>query len=147
MACNAFSTSSSTLSTAPNSPVTSRGPRLSPCTVLGWQGEVVDSSTIQARDGRSQRLADLAAATRSTHYLCGTGGLRYHDTGPFHPHSIRVLPFHVPVEGRLWQSARRISGLWALGEIGPRGLASELTALGDLPGGKRSRERAECLGE
>lgn len=82
-------------------------------TALGWRGEVVDSSVTSARDGRSERLADLAAATGNTHYLCGTGGLRYLDAAPFDAHGIPVLPFHTPVDGRLWQSARRISGLWA----------------------------------
>jgi len=95
-------------------------------TVLGWSGDVLDSSEIPSRQGRSERLADLAAATGSTHYLCGTGGLRYLDVDPFDVHGIPVLPFHTPVDGLLWQWARRASSLWALSAIGPGGLANRL---------------------
>ncbi|MDG5801247.1 WbqC family protein [Streptomyces ossamyceticus] len=98
-------------------------------TALGWSGEVLESSAIPTRQGRSERLADLAVATGSTSYLCGTGGLRYLDHKPFVAHGITVLPFHTPVKSvdRLWQSARRVSSLWALSEIGPRELATRLT--------------------
>jgi hypothetical protein len=65
-------------------------------TALGWSGEVLDSNTIQTRQGRSERLADLAATTSSTHYLCGTGGLRYLDHQPFAAQGIPVVPFHPP---------------------------------------------------
>jgi hypothetical protein len=44
---------------------------------------VRDASEIPTRHGCSERLADLAAATGSTYYLCGTGGLRYIDASPF----------------------------------------------------------------
>jgi hypothetical protein len=102
-------------------------------TALGWSGEVLDSSTIPARGGRSERLADLAAATSSTHYLCGTGGRRYLDTDPFDAHGIPVLAFHTPVDtgGPLWQWSRRISSLWALSQIGPEALAAMLVAQRD----------------
>ncbi|MFB7502788.1 MULTISPECIES: WbqC family protein [Streptomyces] len=66
--------------------------------VLGWPGEVLDSSRIPARQSRSERLADLAAATGSTHYLCGTGGLRYLDPDPFDAHGVPVLPFYTPAD-------------------------------------------------
>ncbi|MFF4043934.1 WbqC family protein [Streptomyces sp. NPDC001816] len=52
-------------------------------TALGWSGKVLDSSEIPTRQGRSERLADLAAATGGTHYLCGTGGKSYLDSGAF----------------------------------------------------------------
>lgn len=88
---------------------------------LGWSGEVLESSTIPTRRDRSERLADLAVATGSTHYLCGTGGLRYLDHQPFAARGITVVPFHTPVDtgDRLWQWARRVSSLWALSEVGP----------------------------
>nr|WP_282703187.1 WbqC family protein [Streptomyces sp. CC219B] len=97
--------------------------------VLGWSGDVLDSSEIPSRQGRSERLADLAAATDSTHYLCGTGGLRYLDADPFDAHGIPVLPFHTPVDGLLWRWARRASSLWALSTIGPGELVNQLAAL------------------
>ncbi|WP_225076981.1 WbqC family protein [Streptomyces sp. CoT10] len=98
--------------------------------VLGWAGEVLDSSGIPARQSRSERLADLAMATGSTHYLCGTGGLRYLDPDPFDTHGIPVLPFHTPADtgDPLWQWARRSSSLWVLSEIGPGALANHLAA-------------------
>jgi hypothetical protein len=97
-------------------------------TTLGWSGEVVESSAIPTRQGRSERLADLAEATGSTCYLCGTGGLRYLEHQPFAAHGVTVLPFHTPVDtgDRLWQWARRVSSLWALSEIGPSELATRL---------------------
>ncbi|MFI0139451.1 WbqC family protein [Streptomyces luteogriseus] len=95
-------------------------------TVLGWSGDVLDSSEIPTRPGRSERLADLAAATGSTHYLCGTGGRRYLVVDPFDAHRIPVLPFHTPVDDLLWQWARRASSLWALSAIGPGELAKQL---------------------
>ncbi|MGW5659979.1 hypothetical protein ACWEWG_07725 [Streptomyces sp. NPDC003758] len=86
------------------------------------------SSEIPTRQGRSERLADLAAATGSTHCLCGTGGLRYLDASPFDAHGIPVLPFHTPVDDPLWQGARRSSSLWALSKIGSDALADHLAA-------------------
>lgn len=99
-------------------------------TALGWSGEVLESSAIPTRQGRSERLADLAVATGSTRYLCGTGGLRYLDHRPFAAHGITVVPFRTPVDtgDRLWQWARRVSTLWALSEIGPSELVARLTA-------------------
>ncbi|MFD1657253.1 WbqC family protein [Streptomyces caeni] len=99
-------------------------------TALGWSGDVLDSSEIPTRQSRSEHLADLAAATGSTHYLCGPGGLRYLDVGPFDAHGIPVLPFRTPVDTHdpLWQWSRRISSLWALSKIGPGALANRLAA-------------------
>ncbi|KUN30270.1 hypothetical protein AQJ23_00015 [Streptomyces antibioticus] len=96
--------------------------------VLGWSGEALDSSEIPTRPGRSERLADLAAATGSSHYLCGTGGLRYLEADPFEAQSISVLPFRTPVDGLLWRWAHRTSSLWALSTIGPDTLANQLAA-------------------
>ncbi|WP_406169058.1 WbqC family protein [Streptomyces canus] len=97
-------------------------------TALGWSGEVLESSAILTRQGRSERLADLAAATGSTHYLCGNGGLRYLDHQPFAAHGITVVPFHWPMDtgDRLRQWARRVSSLWALSETGSSELATRL---------------------
>ncbi|WP_406169092.1 WbqC family protein [Streptomyces canus] len=97
---------------------------------LGWRGEVLHSSALPARTGRSQRLADLAAATGSTNYLCGPGGQRYLDHEPFDAHGIPVMTFHTPVDegDSLWRWARRASSLWALSAIGPQELAARLDA-------------------
>ncbi|MEU0818080.1 WbqC family protein [Streptomyces mirabilis] len=100
-------------------------------TALGWSGEVLDSSAVPTREGRSERLADLAEASGSTDYLCGSGGQRYLDHQPFIAHGIPVLAFHTPVDtdDRLWSRARRISGLWALSKLGPHNLAARLNAV------------------
>ncbi|MEU6098436.1 WbqC family protein [Streptomyces sp. NPDC047079] len=100
-------------------------------TALGWSGEVLDSSGVPTREGRSERLADLVVTSGSTHYLCGSGGQRYLDHQPFAAHGISVLAFHTPVdtEDRLWSRARRISSLWALSELGPHNLAARLDAV------------------
>lgn len=102
-------------------------------TALGWSGEVLRSSAIPTRVGRSERLADLAAATSSTHYLCGTGGWRYLDTQAFDGHGVQVLSFHTPVDtgDPRWRWARHISSLWALSRIGPEALAAMLAAQRD----------------
>ncbi|MFQ3556148.1 WbqC family protein [Streptomyces gramineus] len=95
---------------------------------LGWSGEVLDSSAIPTRGGRSERLADLAAATSSTHYLCGTGGRRYLDSRAFDARDIQVLFFHTPVNTSepLWQWARRTSSLWAVSSLGSTALGGKL---------------------
>ncbi len=108
-------------------------------TALGWSGEVLKSSSIPARRGRSERLADLATVTGSTSYLCGTGGLRYLDHEPFATHGITVVPFRTPEnsDDRLWRRSRRISSLWAVSEIGPTALTAALAGEREahLPGG------------
>ncbi|MGA5503657.1 WbqC family protein [Streptomyces umbrinus] len=113
-------------------------------TVLGWGGEVSDSSSIPTSRGRSERLADLAVATGSSAYLCGAGGQRYLDHRPFAAHGIPVLPFHTPVDvdDRLWHWARRASALWALSEIGPTSLALQLAAEREAHLLKNEPERA-----
>ncbi|WP_079182090.1 WbqC family protein [Streptomyces yunnanensis] len=99
---------------------------------VGWQGEVVRSSDLPARAGRSQRLADLAAAVGSGAYLCGTGGMRYLDAEPFATLGIVVVPFRLPGASLsdIWRSAREVSALWSLATIGPERLAEELRVSG-----------------
>lgn len=93
--------------------------------LLGWRGEIIRSSQLPARRERSQRLADLAAVTGATTYLCGPGGLRYLDHSPFKAADVRVEPFLTPTEG-LWSNSRRLSALYPLSELGATGLASAL---------------------
>ncbi|EKX62266.1 WbqC family protein [Streptomyces ipomoeae] len=97
---------------------------------LGWSGEVLHSSAIPTRQSRSERLADLVVVTGSTHYLCGTGGLRYLDHRPFTAYGIPVVPFQTPAnsDDLLWRWARQVSSLWAVSEIGTRALAARLAA-------------------
>jgi hypothetical protein len=95
--------------------------------LLGRRGEIIRSSSLPARRERSQRLADLAAATGATTYLCGPGGLRYLDRDPFKAADVRVEPFLTPTGG-LWTNSRRLSSLHAVAELGPAGLASVLAA-------------------
>ena len=96
--------------------------------LVGWRGQVLISSRLPARPGRSQRLADLAAATGARAYLCGTGGMTYLDQAPFAAQDIAVAPFRPPTTG-IWSSGRRISALWALVALGPQAVAARLQAL------------------
>lgn len=96
--------------------------------LLGWRGQILRSSDLPARPGRSQRLADLAAATGARSYLCGTGGMKYLDTALFTARGITVLPF-VPPPGDLWDAGRSSTSLSALMAIGPDELAAELRSL------------------
>ncbi|MFI1799382.1 WbqC family protein [Streptomyces sp. NPDC020379] len=93
--------------------------------LLGWKGCVLRSSGLPARQGRSQRLADLAAAIGAQTYLCGTGGMHYLCPAPFTAHSITVIPFTTPDTG-VWESGRTISAVRALMQVGSRRLANEL---------------------
>ncbi|MEU2207543.1 WbqC family protein [Streptomyces hygroscopicus] len=97
--------------------------------LVGWQGHVLTSSALPARPGRSQRLADLAAATGARAYLCGTGGMTYLDQTLFAAQDIAVALFRPPTTG-IWSSSRRISALWALAALGPQTVAARLQ-LGD----------------
>ncbi|MBG0825700.1 WbqC family protein [Planomonospora sp. ID91781] len=96
--------------------------------LLGWQGKILRSSDLPSRPGRSQRLADLAAAAGAGAYLCGTGGMTYLDPAPFTGHGITVHPFRTPTAG-LWQYGRQISALRALMLLGPDTLAAALHTL------------------
>ncbi|WP_079032060.1 WbqC family protein [Streptomyces specialis] len=96
--------------------------------LIGWQGQILTSSRLTARPGRSVRLADLAAATGARTYLCGTGGITYLDPEPFAAQNIAVAPFRPPTTG-IWASGRRLSALWALAALGPDAVAARLRAL------------------
>ncbi|MCY0946326.1 WbqC family protein [Streptomyces antarcticus] len=96
--------------------------------LLGWRGQILRSSGLSARPGRSRRLADLAALTGARSYLCGTGGMRYLRTSRFTARSITVTPFLAPPTG-IWTSGREISGIWALMALGPVTLTNELRAV------------------
>ncbi|MEU9420146.1 WbqC family protein [Streptomyces sp. NPDC048272] len=96
--------------------------------LLGWKGQILRSSDLTARPGRSQRLADLAAAVGAHSYLCGTGGMRYLDSAPFAAEGLAVIPFLTP-PGGIWGSGRQVSALWALATLGPTLLAGRLRAV------------------
>ncbi|MGW7824759.1 WbqC family protein [Streptomyces puniciscabiei] len=98
--------------------------------LIGWRGQILTSSRLTARPGRSVRLADLAAATGARTYLCGTGGLTYLDPAPFAAQNIAVAPFRPPTNG-IWASGRRLSALWALAVLGPEAVAARLQVLAD----------------
>lgn len=96
--------------------------------LLGWRGQILTSSRLPSRPGRSLRLADLAAATGARAYLCGTGGMTYLDQNPFAAQNIAVVPFRPPTTG-IWSSGRRLSALWALAAFGPQDMAARFRAL------------------
>ncbi|MFE7246238.1 WbqC family protein [Streptomyces sp. NPDC057580] len=96
--------------------------------LAGWRGQVLTSSRLPSRPGRSQRLAGLAAATGARAYLCGTGGMTYLDVAPFAAQSIAVAPFRLPTTG-FWSSGRRTSALWAMATLGRQAVAACLQAL------------------
>ncbi|MFJ5029514.1 WbqC family protein [Streptomyces sp. NPDC088560] len=96
--------------------------------LLGWRGQILPSSRLPARAGRSQRLADLAAATGARSYLCGTGGMAYLDESLFTAHAITVTPF-VPPDRRIWAAGRKDSAVTALMALGPTMVADELRIL------------------
>ncbi|WP_424534243.1 WbqC family protein [Sphaerisporangium viridialbum] len=98
---------------------------------VGWTGQIIRSSDLPSRNGRSERLADLARATGASTYLCGTGGMRYLDTKAFRAHAVEVQPFQAPLSG-IWESARKLSALHALMLIGPQALSRELGDLATL---------------
>ncbi|MFM9452408.1 WbqC family protein [Streptomyces europaeiscabiei] len=86
--------------------------------LLGWKGRILTSSQLPSRTGRSERLADLAAATGARSYLCGTGGMTYLDPAPFADQDITVTPFRPPVISSA-PFDRRISAVWSLATLGP----------------------------
>ncbi len=100
--------------------------------LLGWNGRVLTASRLPARPERSERLADLTAATGAGAYLCGTGGMTYLDPAPFTARGITVAPFLPPTTG-IWATARCVTSLWALAHLGPTGLSSRLRALTGSP--------------
>jgi hypothetical protein len=100
--------------------------------ILGWPGRVLTAAGLPTRPERSERLADLTAATGAGAYLCGTGGMTYLDPAPFTAHGIAVALFLPPTTG-IWASARRVTALWAMAHLGPDGLAARLRALAGAP--------------
>jgi hypothetical protein len=94
--------------------------------LLDWQGRIVKSSDMTASSERSERLADLTQAVGASEYLCGTGGMRYIEHAPFTARGLQVVPFCVPSSGDVWGAATRLSGLWALMNVGPERLRGEL---------------------
>lgn len=111
--------------------------------LLGWRGQVIHSSDLPARSGRSQRLADLAAATGADAYLCGTGGMRYLVPELFWKQGISVVPFRIPAEG-VWACGREVSALLPLMAHGVDAVARDLAALAmrTRGGGARLRHPA-----
>ncbi|WP_329144851.1 MULTISPECIES: WbqC family protein [unclassified Streptomyces] len=96
--------------------------------LLGWRGQILSSSRLPARPGRSQRLADLAAATGARAYLCGTGGMKYLQPQLFTTRSITVTPFTPPPLG-IWAAGHRDSAITPLMALGPAALADEVKAV------------------
>lgn len=113
--------------------------------LLGWQGQILTSSDLPSRPGRSQRLADLAAVTGARAYVCGTGGMSYIDPAPFAAEGITVLPFQPPTT-TIWSSGRKLSALWALATVGPQDLAACLqrVALDHVLLRRLQRSPSEC---
>jgi hypothetical protein len=95
--------------------------------LLGWQGQIL-SSSLPARSGRSQHLADLAAVTGARGYLCGTGGMGYLETDLFTAQHIAVISFQPPAD-RPWQTGREISEVHSLMRLGPEALADQMRAV------------------
>jgi hypothetical protein len=83
--------------------------------LLGWQGRVVRSSSLDARPERSARLADLAQAVGADEYLCGTGGAKYLDVAPFAAQGIEVRYF-CPPAGR--GVSTKASSLYSFAQLG-----------------------------
>lgn len=96
--------------------------------LLGWRGQVLTSSRLPSRPGRSIRLADLATATGARAHLCGTGGMACLDQAPFAAQNIDVVLFRPPTSG-IWSSGRRLSAVWALAALGPQAVATRLQGL------------------
>lgn len=96
--------------------------------LLGWKGRILHSSRLPARTERSQRLADLAAATGARGYLCGTGGMRYLEVSPFAARGVAVVPFRTPAAG-IWEHGREVSAVRPLMTYGIRAVSEELQAV------------------
>lgn len=106
--------------------------------LLGWQGRILRSNGLPARPGRSQRLADLAAAVGARTYLCGTGGMQYLQPHPFTARGIAITAFITPADGP-WEAARELSALRALMLFGPRTLANNLRTVANQSHGLSDR--------
>jgi WbqC-like protein family len=93
---------------------------------LGWTGLTCRSSDMTARPGRSQHLADLAAAAGAASYLCGTGGARYLDPAPFAAGGICVTYFRPPQPPGRPAPGHRATALGDLAASGPGQLSGQL---------------------
>lgn len=109
---------------------------------LGWRGSVVRSSELAVRQERSARLADLALAIGADEYLCGTGGAKYLNEGPFGEYGIGVRYIHLPDRAQ-WQTMRKLSALhWMATADGPslgetlRSASAEATSI-ESPGSRQ----------
>lgn len=127
--------------------------------LLGWKGQILRSSELPARPGRSQRLADLAAAAGARWYLCGTGGtdVGYRRRATFAPPQVLIWhpgrtsgrrPAQTPTSPGAASSSVRRASTAAVYERGyQRGLppkmllapASPLQASTTLAGWRRQR--------
>ncbi len=96
--------------------------------LLNWRGAIYRSSDIPAREGRSERLADLALAVRAATYLCGTGGSRYLDLAPFAALGLGVTMFSSPehMVDLSPENGRRVSVLTDLAAEGPERLSAAM---------------------
>ncbi|MGA5819471.1 WbqC family protein [Kitasatospora sp. NPDC094028] len=94
--------------------------------MVGWTGQVVASSDLNASSDRSRRLADLCLTVGADAYLCGTGGMRYIEPAAFDRAAVELRPFAVPSSG-LWAGASRTSAVAALTTYGPHRLAELLS--------------------
>ncbi|WP_235032230.1 WbqC family protein [Actinacidiphila yanglinensis] len=98
--------------------------------LLRWHGSIVRSGDLSASSDRSMRLADLTAAVNAGTYLCGTGGLRYLDHGPFEERQLNICAFRPPsASEKLWTAASKVSALWALAAYGPTVVAAAFNDL------------------
>jgi WbqC-like protein family len=98
--------------------------------LVGWTGEILHSSALPARPGRSERLADLTQAAGCNGYLYGTGGARFLDITPFLRLGLSTyvvappsLVGHTPSPP---VSTHRISALWTLMKSGPSAVRDQL---------------------
>lgn len=96
--------------------------------LLGWPGQVLRSSDLPARPGRSQRLVDLTVAVGARTYLCGTGGMKYLEQSPFLAAGVGVLAFQAPVDG-VWAFGHEVSALRPLMGSGKQALAEALRSV------------------
>ncbi|AIJ22981.1 WbqC family protein [Amycolatopsis methanolica] len=94
---------------------------------LGWRGDVLRSSELPARDGRSERLADLTAAVGASTYLCGPGGAKYLSERPFLDRGLQVRYPPPPPLSRE-PGMRTASALWAFAARGAAGVRDALAA-------------------
>jgi hypothetical protein len=96
--------------------------------IMRWPGIIYRSSELSARPGRSERLADLTSTVGAATYLCGTGGSRYLDHGPFRARGLEVAMFMPPPhpDGVVCQAPQRLTALTDLAAIGPVALAAHL---------------------